>query len=183
MERRCDQCGGQYDRPPSQIGRFCSKKCAYAERRKERTTHRRMRYLPGHPLSGATGLVADARVVLYEKIGPGDHVCHWCGREISWVTGTRGNQRGALVADHLDNDPLNDEPSNLVASCGACNGTRTQRVGDDETFVTIGSRRLRALERSCESCGKGFLSPKSEVAVGKGRFCSRSCARSKRKAT
>lgn len=60
------------------------------------------------------------RIVLYEKIGPGTHDCHWCRKEVEWsVTGSR-----KLVVDHLDGVKTNNDPSNLVAACHRCNSIR-----------------------------------------------------------
>lgn len=79
------------------------------------------RYLTGqqdHPLASSSDCVAEHRVVLYEKIGPGPHPCHWCGGLLGW-----GGKSGINV-DHLDNDKLNNDPDNLVPSCGNCNRQR-----------------------------------------------------------
>ena len=61
------------------------------------------------------------RLVLYEKIGPGEHACHWCSKLISW-----DNKRGPLrlMADHVDGDKWNNTPDNLVPACWRCNGRR-----------------------------------------------------------
>lgn len=67
-----------------------------------------------HPLAIADGTVFEHRKVLYDKIGPGPHMCHWrCGRMLSW---DGGPQLGICV-DHLDNNRLNNDPENLVPSC------------------------------------------------------------------
>lgn len=180
MDSTCKHCGAAYSRPASLIGTYCSKACGYAARRKDETTTRRVRYLPGHPLAGATGLVAEARVVLYAQIGPGEHPCHWCGTKVRWTTGLRGNLAGSLIADHLDSNELNDAPENIVPACGRCNGTRTQGIKPDEAFVVRhNGTRARAVKRACEQCGAAFFVPPSFVRPGKARFCSRSCARKK----
>lgn len=65
------------------------------------------------------------RTVLLAKIGPGTHPCHWCGQPVSWDL--RWPQSpDALVVDHLDDDKLNNDPSNLVPSHGRCNLTRVR---------------------------------------------------------
>ena len=142
-----------------------------------------MRYLPGHPLAGKTGLVSEARAVVYERLGGGKHPCHWCGDPVVWRQGARGNVAGSLIVDHLNADPLDDRPENLVQSCARCNTARGQAhraVADDEPYVTDSSgHRHRAAERSCERCGEPFLIARANLRPGKGRFCSRSCARSK----
>lgn len=79
--------------------------------------------IPGHPLAGnSQGVMREHRKVLYDKIGPGDHNCYWCGRVVSWATGQ--NAIKALIADHLDHNRLNNAPDNLVPSCNDCNGHR-----------------------------------------------------------
>lgn len=83
---------------------------------------------PSHPLAQAGGGVMEHRLVLYEKIGPGEHVCHSCGKKVSWEHDWGGSRRdGALVVDHLDFDKLNNNPDNLVPSCFACNARRHQQ--------------------------------------------------------
>lgn len=68
-----------------------------------------------HPIS-VKGVLAEHRKVLYNRIGPGPHLCHWgCGRALRW-----GGLKGT-VADHLDGDITNNTPDNLVPSCNMCN--------------------------------------------------------------
>lgn len=145
----------------------------------ENPTSRRMCYLPDHPLAGKNGYVSEHRVVLYEKIGAGPHPCHWCGTEVHWTKAVQGTgHKGMLVGDHINGDPLDNRPDNLVPSCQGCNVGRVRRLPDDVLAVTQsnGTRR-RAVERSCEQCGATFLTSLDQVRVGKGRFCSMSCAR------
>lgn len=183
MNRACNHCGATYSRPFSQLGSFCSPKCAYAARTKRRTSVRRLRYLPSHPLAGSTGLLSAARAILYERLGPGWHHCHWCSGGIRWLRGHQGNNTRAILADHLDSNPLNDAPENIVPACGRCNGSRTQSVKDNEPHIVRPSgTRVRAVARNCEACGTAFLVVRAELNSGRGRFCSRSCARRKRNA-
>jgi len=178
MENACANCGATYSRPPSWIGSYCSKVCAYKARTKDRTTVRRNVYRPGHPLAGRTGLLSCARATLFDKIGRGLHPCHWCGKPVNWAVGQRGQPADTLVADHLNADPLDDRPENLVAACGTCNGTRARAVGDDEPFINRpNGTRLRAVIVTCAHCHTQFLAIQAQVANGKARFCSRSCAR------
>lgn len=176
-KRACEWCGVEYERPPSQLGRFCGKTCAYAARRKERPNGRRMRRAVGHPLASAGHLVVEARAVLYEKIGPGPHRCHWCGTTVVWTRLLHvGEAPDMLVADHLDADPHNDTPENLAPACVGCNATRGIKVRDDEPHrIRANGSRLRGTSRICEACGSDFVA--WETRPGRGRFCSRSCAR------
>lgn len=70
-----------------------------------------------HPLT-VRGKLLEHRKVLYDKIGPGPHPCHWCGVMLEW------GGRDGIIADHLDNDTQNNDPANLVPSCNHCNLTR-----------------------------------------------------------
>ena len=60
----------------------------------------------GHPLATKYGLVRLHRKVLYEKIGPGEHPCHWCGETVRWMNGNRS--KDSLVSDHVDGDTQNN---------------------------------------------------------------------------
>lgn len=141
-----------------------------------------MRFAPDHPIAPPGGILAVARIVLYDKIGPGEHSCHWCGRALQWTT---ERTPSTIFADHLDHDPTNDTAENLVPSCNSCNGHRTRRgernlIAADEPVILLNGRTpTRAIARACEYCGEEFLALPAHVRVGKGRFCSRSCARRK----
>lgn len=81
---------------------------------------------PGHPLAVDRGWVREHRVVLYDAIGPGEHDCHWCGTTVAWER-TYPEHRDGLVVDHIDEDPSNNDPANLVPSCSSCNIQRSSR--------------------------------------------------------
>jgi endogenous inhibitor of DNA gyrase (YacG/DUF329 family) len=181
----CPTCGVPVTRPPSHIGKgYCSKACAYDARRKENPSVRRIVYKPDHPLAGATGYVSEARLVLYAKIGPGSHPCHWCGEPVEWMVGKHGGPTGALIATHVNNDALDNSPNNLVPSCQSCNiwrkrrnGRKWDRVEDHEQFV-LGwqGQRLRMVELVCSVCQRHFLRPPSKVSddpVVCGKVCAR----------
>ncbi len=131
-----------------------------------------------HPIAPPSGIVAVARLALYEKIGPGPHPCNWCGEPVDWILGL---VPGCLVADHLNWDRNDDRPENLVPSCRTCNAHRAQKgnrplLRDGDITMLWGGRPTRAVERACAVCGASFLTIPAEVAKGKGRSCSRSCA-------
>ncbi len=134
----------------------------------------RQRMARGHPLAPPSGIVTVGRLVLYDKIGPGPHLCHWCGKTIDWA---RGITKGGLVVDHLDWNHNNNDPGNLVPSCNSCNTRRAApgrqgAIGPEELAVPISnSYRTRAVECTCGACGKTFLTVKSRP----GHYCSRSC--------
>lgn len=185
--KNCATCGApftprHYDRP----NRFCSSPCYQASRagkvQKADVVGQRMRRVPGHPIAPPSGTVAVARLVLYEKIGPGEHPCHWCGALVKWIAGGHVGTPGSLMADHLDWDRANDAPENLVPSCNHCNAHRTAHGGraplrHDELTMMWGGARTRAVRRYCNHCGTEFLTIPAEVRKGHGRYCSRSCAR------
>lgn len=80
----------------------------------------------GHPLASKNGFVFAHRAVLFEKVGPDDQSCHWCGRRVSWWL-TWPKDESALVVDHLDGVKVNNAPTNLVPSCNRCNRGRAVR--------------------------------------------------------
>lgn len=185
--RQCETCGKDFEPKAlkTRPGRFCSLACYHASgttrgtpRKAEvKDQHRVTR--KGHPVAPPSGVVAVARIVLYEKIGPGPHPCSWCGEEVDWKFGL---VPGALIADHLNWDRNDDSPENLVPACIPCNVNRQRKSEDralkaDEPTVLWGGSRTRAVERTCETCAERFLTIPAEVKKGKGRFCSRSCAR------
>lgn len=169
---------------PTQSGRFyCSRECYYESKRgpRKENVQYRMVTVKGHPIAPPGGVLPVARVVLYDKLGPGPHPCHWCSNPVQWRPEDR-YAKDALMADHLDWNATNDAPENLVPSCNACNGHRrssggSQLIEDGELWVRRGRTRTRAVQRNCEYCGGHFLTIPAEIRNGKGRFCSRSCAR------
>jgi len=141
-----------------------------------------MRMARSHPIAPPGGITLISRIVLYDKIGPGEHPCHWCNTPVRWIVGGGPATPGSLLADHLDHDRANDAADNLVPSCNRCNAHRTKRGGraplrDDELTMIWSGVRTRAVERVCESCGGSFLTIPAQVKKGRGRFCSQSCAR------
>lgn len=138
-----------------------------------------MIHAPDHPLAFNSPYIPEYRALLYKAIGPGAHPCHHCGAEVQWMPGGKCGP-GVLVVDHLDRDPLNDAIENLAPSCQRCNILNSARtVRDDEDFRVIGKgTRLRGEARNCELCGNRFVAH-PDRRPGRGRFCSRSCARKK----
>jgi len=183
MPNTCEHCGIHFEPKWPGAGRFCSRACYNAAGRgptKSVTKDQRKRTARGHPLAPPSGIVAVSRLVLYDKIGPGAHSCHWCGQSVSWQVGGGAATAGNLLADHLNWDRQDNSPENLVPSCNPCNAHRTRngdrrRLGDDELTVVWSGRRTRAIERVCERCGEPFLIPPSAAKDGNGRFCSRAC--------
>jgi hypothetical protein len=109
----------------------------------------------------------DGRVPLHRMLflnahGPGPHPCHWCGTSVVATPGARTKQ-GALVVDHLDDDPSNNAIDNLVPSCHRCNCTRS---GPPPKYVA---------EFTCEQCGATFERVGQHRRDRPIRFCSRRC--------
>lgn len=78
---------------------------------------------PEHPLATRNGQVYLHRVRLYDAIGGGEHPCWDCGRLVSWDL-TYPMDEMALVVDHIDRDPANNDVDNLRPSCQRCNCAR-----------------------------------------------------------
>jgi hypothetical protein len=78
-----------------------------------------------HPLADANGWAYEHRVILFEKIGPGEHPCHWCGKALSWER-SYPRDLEALIVDHLDDQKDNNDPGNLVPACSVCNFRRSE---------------------------------------------------------
>lgn len=113
-------------------------------------------YAPGHPMANRSGGLLVHRRVLFDRIGPGAHPCHHCGRSVTW--GVRGKV-GRLEVDHLDANRQNNDPTNLVPSCNRCNEGRPKRERShcphgheftpENTYIypADGSRRCRECMR------------------------------------
>lgn len=122
-----------------------------------------------HPLAmGSKRQIAYVhRVVLYDSIGPGVHLCHWCGREVEWCAQGIRN----LVADHLDENRWNNAPENLVPSCRRCNSERSRRPdflthcskGHELTPENAYRPPKRPWARQCRICSKNRQNPMGEV--------------------
>lgn len=190
VERACETCGKRFMAKHTFVmqgkARFCSRECFNTGRRGPKKTgvKHRLARAKGHPLAPPSGAVAISRLTLYERIGPGEHPCHWCGNLVEWMVGRGVRDARALLVDHLDHDPTNDDESNLVPSCNPCNAHRrhdgtSATITPEDVTVMKGGNLTRAVEKPCEQCGAPFLAALSQVKMGKGRFCSRSCARRK----
>lgn len=74
-------------------------------------------YAPGHPLCNkGQAYVAEHRAVLYAAIGPDPMLCELCGKGLTWKT---------CQADHIDENPRNNERGNLRPLCRRCNTWRS----------------------------------------------------------
>lgn len=176
ITRNCDTCGISYTRPPSQIGSFCSKACAYVARTKpleERVAKYRMMYRPGHPLAVNSPYIPEHRVLLWEKLGSGPQRCHYCSKTVLWLPGGH-TKVDALVTDHIDRDTSNNSFENLVPACHSCNMKNTDRsiCNNEPHYFDKQGKRHRAYTRPCGKCEKIFTTSANFM----GRFCSRNCA-------
>lgn len=136
----------------------------------------------GHPIAPVSGLILVSRLTLYNKLGGGPQTCHWCNRIVLWTDPTWTSQRAnnRLVVDHVDNNPENDDVTNLVPACYGCNISRGRRpMEPGDPFISISGIRHRAAQKVCVSCGIKFLVPISQLKYRAGRFCSRGCRNTK----
>lgn len=135
----------------------------------------KMTRIPGHPLTINRQPQPVHRYVLYDKIGPDPHPCHWCGKTVYW------DKNPKLLTDYLDYDKQNNDPENLVPACMGCNAFRTPnrkrnpKVLDNELFVEEQGRRLRVVECVCAHCNKTFLRALSRIRKTGKIFCSPAC--------
>lgn len=87
----------------------------------------------GHPLAfGTKRTLGLHRIILWRKVGPGPQTCHWCGSPLVWAPTRTILHDGVrrCIADHLDGNRANNDPSNLVPACNPCNTLRsTPNVG------------------------------------------------------
>ena len=68
-----------------------------------------------HVLADGYGLVFEHRLVAFEHHKGVCPKCFWCKKELSW---------DVAAVDHLDEDKENNEITNLVVTCNACNRAR-----------------------------------------------------------
>lgn len=74
----------------------------------------------GHPIAFANGQMLEHRLVLFNQIGIGPHLCAHCATAVRWGVD--------LQTDHLDHNRLNNDPANLVPSCAPCNKSSKRRA-------------------------------------------------------
>lgn len=131
----------------------------------------------GHPIA-FNGKIKVHRLALYEKIGPGPHPCHWCGKLVDWMPGKHPSTAGSLISDHVDEDVSNNSADNLVPSCVACNSGRSKGRGNirsGESFLIRSGRPQRADWFHCCICGKKYLSITNISGLPYKKTCSRAC--------
>lgn len=80
-----------------------------------------------HPGALSCGITRYHRIVLWDKIGPGIHACHWCGRDVYWDRLITEDWYTTLVVDHVDWNKSNNDPDNLVPACNACNVSKDRK--------------------------------------------------------
>lgn len=183
-------CEATFTTYPSLDQRYCCKGCFRREWWRKRKASGKVGdgaykadKMPSHPLAGASGIVSRSRRLLYDAIGPGWHECHWCKRAVRWLNARGRGARGgatALLVDHVDGNTRDNALDNLVPCCHRCNIKREHpnTIASGELFITkADGKKARAVERYCCTCGEKFLADRAQVAIGRGLYCSRSCAR------
>jgi hypothetical protein len=93
-----------------------------------------------------------------------------------------------LVTDHLDNNSRNNVVTNLVPACIRCNTKRQDKrqILISETYVTRkNGTRARSITRTCQICRIPFqwIATPSLIKRDAGKFCSRACYATYRRAT
>lgn len=95
------------------------------------------------------------RKILRAVIGEAPHPCTWCNRMLTWDRD--------LCVDHLDMNPLNNDPHNLMPSCLPCNTRRSAAVRivthckrghgftPENTYINPASGN-----RSCRECSRAY---------------------------
>ena len=85
-------------------------------------------HAPNHPLIARGQIyVAEHRIVLYEAIGPEPMQCELCSRPLTWAS---------CCVDHIDENPRNNERSNLRPTCNPCNARRGTRPAHEWSHTT-----------------------------------------------
>jgi|WetSurMetagenome_2_1015567.scaffolds.fasta_scaffold178324_2 hypothetical protein len=133
-----------------------------------------------HPLACADGHVPIHTDVLYRKLGPGPHPCHWCGKLVNWKKLSGEIQYPMLHADHLNDQRKDNRPENLVPSCVHCNiyrGNPKKWKDGEEWMLRDNGRKVRFHVRVCAGCGKDFNVPNfiKKSKTTKGKYCSHEC--------
>jgi hypothetical protein len=182
--RECLVCSTGFATTTYKNQRYCNQECKGIGRRKPdseyRSAYRNVSVPLGHPLATpGSRRIPLHRLLLWEAIGPGPHQCARCGTPVDWLIGKHRNRDGMLIADHIDYNTLNNDLSNLRPLCHTCNAAhRFDAITDDEDFyLTYRGYKVRSERRDCELCGTSFV-VWPDKRPNRGRFCSRSCARS-----
>jgi hypothetical protein len=184
----CAQCGAAFSRllrivrrTPDQTSFFCSRQCRGAHYRGEHHPGWKGGLIPYNAVYTTRYIapyvyVPEHQRVLAQVIGIGPHRCHWCGRLVDWLPFGMMPAK-ALIPDHVDGNPSNNAPQNLVPSCTACNTQRMNPriIQEGETYVLnhLGQKR-RAEWRRCQQCEQPFLFV-NRGGGSKGTHCSPRC--------
>ncbi len=139
----CEECGVEFARYPSRLGKYCSRLCG--NRAKARINAARLGPENPHFKKGTTTY---RRYALARK----GQICADCGAKLP---------SEMLSVHHEDQDPLNQDISNLTVLCEACHRARHQQ----------GCGQVR---KQCPICGDIFEAHPHEAETR--LYCSRKCA-------
>lgn len=184
IQRTCQQCGVMFEVRPRSGNypqKYCSVPCANLGTRKARpkTRYAKSKVPEGHPLRDPHGQCMTHRLVLWDRIGPGDHPCHYCSTTVAWKPGERLTAT-SLIAEHMDGNTRNNDPANIVAACQKCNASKMERSSrpairpGEVTFAYANGQRTRGVVRHCLSCGEEFT-VRVNAGPREGQYCSRRC--------
>lgn len=117
-ERTCPMCSRPF-RPKSSQTAYCGRACANAAHSLRMIGRGNSRYLDG---SSYADWFRKMRPVIFERDG---HRCVACGEvpePTRFVRKGQASERSRLLVHHVDHDPRDNRPENLVSVCQPCHG-------------------------------------------------------------
>lgn len=107
---------------------------------------------PAHALADKGGYVFEHRYVIWADIGEACRDCELCGKHEGWST---------CHVDHIDNDRMNNDRSNLRILCRGCN---TRRGFTPESHANRSDVGLVEFEGKRATCSQWAEDPRVSVS-------------------